>query len=400
MKILVINCGSSSLKYQLIDMEGEKLLAKGTYERIGEASFLTHKINGKKSVLQHPVENHKEALNFAMEQLLNKEYPAINSLDEIGAIGHRTVHGGEKFNKSVLITDEVIKSIEDCSSLAPVHNPASLVGIRACQELMPGKPMCAVFDTAFHQTISKERYLFPIPYEYYEKYKIRKYGFHGTSHYYVSHRIAEILGKDVKDLKVVNCHLGQGASICAIKGGESVETSMGLTPISGIPMCSRSGDLDPSIVTFLMNNEHLTTDEIDKILNNESGLWGMCHVSKDVRDIEAAIDEGNEDARRALEYYKYRIAQYIAEYAVSMQGIDVITFTAGVGENQIRVRKGIIDYLAYMAVKLDDERNKVRGEEALISSDDSSIPVWVVPTNEELVIARDTLRIVTEKNKM
>ena len=400
MKILVINCGSSSLKYQLIDMEGEKLLAKGTYERIGEASFLTHKINGKKYVLQHPVKNHKEALNFAMEQLLNKEYPAINSLDEIGAIGHRTVHGGEKFNKSVLITDEVIKSIEDCSSLAPVHNPASLVGIRACQELMPGKPMCAVFDTAFHQTISKERYLFPIPYEYYEKYKIRKYGFHGTSHYYVSHRIAEILGKDVKDLKVVNCHLGQGASICAIKGGESVETSMGLTPISGIPMCSRSGDLDPSIVTFLMNNEHLTTDEIDKILNNESGLWGMCHVSKDVRDIEAAIDEGNEDARRALEYYKYRIAQYIAEYAVSMQGIDVITFTAGVGENQIRVRKGIIDYLAYMGVKLDDERNKVRGQEALISSDDSSIPVWVVPTNEELVIARDTLRIVTEKNKM
>ena len=400
MKILVINCGSSSLKYQLIDMEGEKLLAKGTYERIGEASFLTHKINGKKYVLQHPVKNDKEALNFAMEQLLTKEYPAINSLDEIGAIGHRTVHGGEKFNKSVLITDEVIKSIEDCSSLAPVHNPASFAGIRACQELMPGKPMCAVFDTAFHQTISKERYLFPIPYEYYEKYKIRKYGFHGTSHYYVSHRIAEILGKDVKDLKVVNCHLGQGASICAIKGGESVETSMGLTPISGIPMCSRSGDLDPSIVTFLMNNEHLTTDEIDKILNNESGLWGMCHVSKDVRDIEAAIDEGNEDARRALEYYKYRIAQYIAEYAVSMQGIDVITFTAGVGENQIRVRKGIIDYLAYMGVKLDDERNKVRGEEALISSDDSSIPVWVVPTNEELVIARDTLRIVTEKNKM
>ena len=395
MKILVINCGSSSLKYQLIDMEGEKLLAKGTYERIGEESFLTHKINGEKYVLQHPVKNHKEALNFAIEQLLNKDYPAIKSLDEIGAIGHRTVHGGEKFNKSVLITDEVIKSIEECSSLAPVHNPASLVGIRACQELMPGKPMCAVFDTAFHQTISKERYLFPIPYEYYEKYKIRKYGFHGTSHYYVSQRIAEILNKDVKDLKIVNCHLGQGASICAIKGGKSVETSMGLTPISGIPMCSRSGDLDPSIVTFLMKNENLSTDEIDKILNNESGLWGMCHVSKDVRDIEDAIDHGNEDAKRALEYYKYRIAQYIAQYAVSMQGIDVITFTAGVGENQVRVRKGIIDYLKFMGVKLDDERNKVRGEEALISSDDSTIPVWVVPTNEELVIARDTLKIVT-----
>lgn len=396
MKILVINCGSSSLKYQLIDMDNEKVLAKGTYERIGEASFLTHKINGEKYVLQHPVKNHKEALNFAIEQLLNEKYQAIKSLDEIGAIGHRTVHGGEKFNKSVLIDDEVIKSIEECSSLAPVHNPASLVGIRACQELMPDKPMCAVFDTAFHQTISKERYIFPIPYEYYEKYKIRKYGFHGTSHLYVSQRIAEILGKDPKDLKVVNCHLGQGASICAIKGGKSVETSMGLTPTSGIPMCSRSGDLDPTIVTFLMNNEHLSTDEIDKILNNESGIWGMSHVSKDVRDIEAAIDENNESARLALEYYKYRIAQYIAQYAVSMQGIDVITFTAGVGENQIRVRKGIINYLAYMGVKLDDERNSVRAEEALISSDDSTIPVWVVPTNEELVIARDTLRIVDE----
>lgn len=401
MKILVLNSGSSSLKYQLIDMENEKVLAKGNYERIGmEGSFVTHKVGGEKYKYERAAANHEEAISFVLEQFTDSEHGVISSLDEISAVGHRVVHGGEKFNKSVLITDEVIKSIEDCSSLAPVHNPASLVGIRACQELMPGKPMCAVFDTAFHQTISKERYLFPIPYEYYEKYKIRKYGFHGTSHYYVSHRIAEILGKDVKDLKVVNCHLGQGASICAIKGGESVETSMGLTPISGIPMCSRSGDLDPSIVTFLMNNEHLTTDEIDKILNNESGLWGMCHVSKDVRDIEAAIDEGNEDARRALEYYKYRIAQYIAEYAVSMQGIDVITFTAGVGENQIRVRKGIIDYLAYMGVKLDDERNKVRGEEALISSDDSSIPVWVVPTNEELVIARDTLRIVTEKNKM
>ena len=396
MKILVINCGSSSLKYQLIDMDGEKLIAKGTYERIGEASFLTHKINGQKYVLQHPAKTHKEALDFAIQQLLNKDYPAISSLDEIGAIGHRTVHGGEYFKESVIIDDEVIKRIEECSSLAPVHNPCSLIGIRACQELMPGKPMVAVFDTAFHQTIPEERYIYPIPYKYYEKYKIRKYGFHGTSHYYVSHRIAEVLGKPIEDLKIVNCHLGQGASICAIQGGKSVETSMGLTPISGIPMCSRSGDLDPSIVTFLMKNENMTADDIDNMLNKDSGIWGICGVSKDVRDIEAAIDEGNEKAKLALEHYKYKIAEFIAKYAVAMQGIDVITFTAGVGENQVRVRKGICEYLKFMGVKIDDERNKVKSEEALISTDDSSIPVWVIPTNEELVIARDTLKLVTK----
>ena len=396
MKILVINCGSSSLKYQLIDMDGEKLIAKGTYERIGEASFLTHKINGQKYVLQHPAKTHKEALDFAIQQLLNKDYPAISSLDEIGAIGHRTVHGGEYFKESVIIDDEVIKRIEECSSLAPVHNPCSLIGIRACQELMPGKPMVAVFDTAFHQTIPEERYIYPITYKYYEKYKIRKYGFHGTSHYYVSHRIAEVLGKPIEDLKIVNCHLGQGASICAIQGGKSVETSMGLTPISGIPMCSRSGDLDPSIVTFLMKNENMTADDIDNMLNKDSGIWGICGVSKDVRDIEAAIDEGNEKAKLALEHYKYKIAEFIAKYAVAMQGIDVITFTAGVGENQVRVRKGICEYLKFMGVKIDDERNKVKSEEALISTDDSSIPVWVIPTNEELVIARDTLRLVTK----
>ncbi len=396
MKILVINCGSSSLKYQLLDMDGEKILAKGTYERIGEASFLTHKINGQKYVLQHPVKDHTGALEFAVEQLLNKDYPAIESLDEIGAIGHRTVHGGEDFKESVIITDEVIKKIEDNTDLAPVHNPASLIGIRACQKLMPGKPNVAVFDTAFHQSIPKERYIMSVPYEYYKKYKVRKYGFHGTSHFYVSQRIAEILGKPVEDLKIVNCHLGQGASICAIKGGKSVETSMGLTPVSGIPMCSRSGDLDPSVVTFLMEKENLTTSQINNILNNESGMWGIGHISKDVRDIEAAIDEGNEMAKLALDHYKYVVAQHIASYAVSMQGIDVITFTAGVGENQCRVRKGICDYLAYMGVKIDDERNKVKSEEALISTDDSTIPVWVVPTNEELVIARDTLRLVTK----
>jgi len=395
MKILVINCGSSSLKYQLIDMDGENTIAKGTYERIGEASFLTHKINGQKYVLQHPAKTHKEALDFVMEQLLNKDYPAIEDLQEIGAIGHRTVHGGEYFKESTIITDEVIQRIEECANLAPVHNPCALIGIRACQELMPDKLMVAVFDTAFHQTIPEERYIYPIPYKYYEQYKVRKYGFHGTSHFYVSNRIAELLGKDIKDLKIVNCHLGQGASICAIQSGKSVDTSMGLTPISGIPMCSRSGDLDPSIVTFIMKNENMSPDELDSILNKDSGLWGISGVSKDVRDIEAAVDEGNSRAKLALDYYKYIVAQTIAKYAVSMQGIDVITFTAGVGENQARIRKGICDNLAFMGIKINDDKNKVKSEEACISEEDSSIPVWVVPTNEELVIARDTLRLTS-----
>ncbi len=399
MKVLVINCGSSSLKYQLIDMETEDVIAKGTYERIGEASFLTHKINGQKYVLQHPVKNHKEALAFSMEQLLNKDYPAISDLSEIDAIGHRISHGGEKLVDPCLVTEDVIKEIENCIPLAPLHNPGAVAGIRACQELLKGKPMIVYFDTGFHKTIPRERYIYPIPYEYYEKYHIRKYGFHGTSHYYVANRVAELMNRDVNHLKVINCHLGQGASICAIENGKSVETSMGFTPLGGIPMCSRSGDLDPSIVTFLMKQENLSSDEMDKILNNESGMWGMCHVSKDVRDIEAAIDEKNESARLALEYYKYRIAQFIASYMVSMQGVDVITFTAGVGENQIRVRKGILNYLSYLGIKVDDERNKVRGEECLITTDDSSIPVWVVPTNEELVIAKETMRIVTNAKK-
>ena len=392
MKILVINCGSSSLKYQLIDMNGEKVISKGTYERIGEKSFLTHKINGQKYVLENPVENHKQALDFVIKQLLNKDYPSIESVDEIGAIGHRTVHGGELFRGSVIIDDEVIKAIEECSSLAPIHNPCSLVGIRACKELMPGKPMVAVFDTAFHQTIPEERYIYPIPYEYYEKYKIRKYGFHGTSHFYVSNRISEILNR--KDLKVINCHLGQGASICAIQDGKSVETSMGLSPVSGIPMCARSGDLDPSIVTFLMDKENLGTSEIDKVLNNESGLYGISNVSKDVRDIESAAANGDRKAILALNQYKYSVAGFIAKYVMAMQGVDVITFTGGVGENQCGIRADICKYLEYMGVKIDSQRNTVKGEEALISTDDSKVQVWVVPTNEELVIARDTLKLV------
>ena len=395
MKILVINCGSSSLKYQLINMDNESVICSGRYERIGEASFLTHKINGQKYVLQNPVNNHKEALDFSIKQLLNNEHPAINSLKEITAIGHRMVHGGN-YSESVLVNNEVLKNLEETIDLAPVHNPGALMGIKACKELMPGKENVITFDTAFHQTIPEERYIYPIPYKYYEKYKLRRYGFHGTSHYYVSRRIAEILGKPIEDLKIVNCHLGQGASICAIQGGKSVDTSMGLTPVAGIPMCARSGDLDPSIVTFLMKKEGLTPEEMDNILNNESGIYGICGVSKDIRDVEDAIDQGNEQAKLALDHYKYKIAQFIAKYAVSMQGIDVITFTAGVGENQKRIRERIIKNLEFMGVKLDKERNETR-EESKISADDSSIPVWVVPTNEELVIARDTLRLVTLK---
>ena len=397
MKILVINCGSSSLKYQLIDMENENLIAKGTYERIGEASFLTHKINGEKYVLQHPVKTHKEALDFSIEQLLNKDYPAISSLEEIGAVGHRIVHGGEYFSESAIIDEDVIRKIDDCSSLAPVHNPAAIIGIRACMELMPGKPMVAVFDTAFHQTIPEKRYIYPIPYKYYEKYKIRKYGAHGTSHFYVSRRMAELINKPIENSKIVVCHLGQGASICAVQNGKSVDTSMGLTPLGGIPMCARSGDLDPSVVTFIMDKEGIAPTDMEKLLNKESGVFGISGVSVDFRDIEAAAAEGDERAKLSLAHYKYVVAEFIAKYAVAMQGIDGIAFTAGVGENQCKIRKGICENLAFMGIKINDENNNVRGEEIEISTKDSSIPVWVVPTNEELVIARDTLRLVTNK---
>ena len=396
MKVLVINCGSSSLKYQLIDMENENLIAKGTYERIGEASFLTHKINGEKYVLQHPVKTHKEALDFSIEQLLNKEYPAIADLSEIGAVGHRIVHGGEYFSDSAVIDEEVIRKIDDCASLAPVHNPAAIIGIRACQELMPGKPMVAVFDTAFHQSIPEERYIYPIPYKYYEKYKIRKYGAHGTSHFYVSRRMAELLNKPIENSKFIVCHLGQGASICAVLNGKSVDTSMGLTPLGGIPMCARSGDLDPSVVTYIMDKENIAPKDMETMLNKESGVYGISGVSVDFRDIEAAAAEGDNRAELSLKHYKYMVAQFIAKYAVAMQGIDGIAFTAGVGENQCGIRKGICENLKFMGIEIDDEKNSVKGEETQISSNNSKIPVWVVPTNEELVIARDTLRLISK----
>ena len=395
MKVLVINCGSSSLKYQLIDMENEQVLAKGNYERIGQGnSFVTHKVAGEKYVIEHPVSSHKEAFEIMLEQLQHKDYGVIKDLNEINAIGHRIPHGTDMFDKSVLITDEVIAEIEKTTELAPIHNPPTINGIKACKEIMPGKPMVAVFDTAFHHTISKERYIYPIPYKYYEKYKMRKYGFHGTSHRYVSARVAELMGKKKEELKTVVCHLGQGASLCAVLNGESVDTSMGFTPVAGIPMCARSGDLDPSIVTFLMRKEGLTPDEIDTILNKESGVLGISGVSPDFRDIEKEADEGNERAVLARKSYCYLVAQYIAKYGVSMNGIDVIAFTAGIGENQINIRKMICENLEWLGVKIDLEKNNCRGEEVEISTPDSKIKVWIVPTNEELVIARDTKQIV------
>ena len=395
MKVLVINCGSSSLKYQLIDMENEQVLAKGNYERIGQKnSFVTHKVAGEKYVIEHPVSSHKEAFEIMLEQLQHKDYGVIKDLNEINAIGHRIPHGTDIFDKSVLITDEVIAEIEKTTELAPIHNPPTINGIKACKEIMPGKPMVAVFDTAFHHTISKERYIYPVPYKYYEKYKMRKYGFHGTSHRYVSTRVAELIGKKKEELKTVVCHLGQGASLCAVLNGESVDTSMGFTPVAGIPMCARSGDLDPSIVTFLMRKEGLTPDEIDTILNKESGVLGVSGVSPDFRDIEKEADEGNERAVLARKSYCYLVAQYIAKYGVSMNGIDVIAFTAGIGENQINIRKMICENLEWLGVKIDLEKNNCRGEEVEISTPDSKIKVWIVPTNEELVIARDTKQIV------
>ena len=398
MKILVLNSGSSSLKYQVIDTETGEMLVKGYYERIGQVgAFLTHKVNGEKHHFEHPAKNHEKAIQFVMKRLTSDHYGVFKSLDELDAIGHRVVHGGEQFKDAVLITDEVIREIRENSMLAPLHNPAAILGIEACQKVVPNKPMVAVFDTAFHQTISKEKYIYPIPYEYYEKYHVRKYGFHGTSHQYVATRVAEILGKDIKDLKIVNCHLGQGASICAIKNGESVETSMGLTPLGGIPMGTRSGDLDPSVVTYLMKKEDLDAEEIEEVLNRESGVYGISMVSVDFRDIEAEALAGGKHAKLALDAYHYSIAGYIAKCAVAMGGIDVLTFTAGVGEKSSYSRSEICKKLEVLGVEISGKANLVKGEEAEISSPNSKVRVFVVPTNEELMIARETAELVMQK---
>ena len=397
MKILVLNCGSSSLKYQLIDMENENVIAKGYFERIGSYdSFVTHKVNGEKYRYDVIARNHGEAIKFVLKQFTDERYPVIKSLDEIAAIGHRIVHGGEKFQKSCIITEEVKKGIEDAVRFAPLHNPAHLQGIKACEINLPGKPNVAVFDTAFHQTLKKEQYLYPIPYEYYEKYGIRKYGFHGTSHKYVSARIAELLGRPVEELKTVVCHLGQGASLCAVKGGKSVDTTMGLTPLGGIPMCARSGDLDPSIVTYLMKKENLTPDEMELILNKESGILGLSGVSADFRDIEAEAANGNKRAELAISAYAYKVAQYIAQYIVSLGGLDTIVFTAGIGENQYNARRRICENLKCFGVEIDEAKNHEFRDEGRISSPNSKVEVWVVPTNEELMIARDTKDLISK----
>ena len=395
MNILVINCGSSSLKYQLINSETEGVLAKGLCERIGIDGMLTYQPEGgekEKSEIAMPT--HTEAINAVLAALTNEKSGVIKSLSEVGAVGHRVVHGGEKFTSSCLINDESMKAIEECNDLAPLHNPANLIGIRACQELMPGVPMVAVFDTAFHQTMPDVAYTYGIPYEYYEKYKVRRYGFHGTSHSYVSKRTAEIVGKPYDQMKIIVCHLGNGASISAVNCGKSVDTSMGLTPLEGLVMGTRSGDLDPAIIDFVGKKEGLSLDEMNEVLNKKSGMLGISGVSSDGRDLEAAAETGNKRAQLALDVFDYRVIKYIGAYAAAMNGVDAIAFTAGIGENNIKMRKDVCSSLTYLGVKLDEEKNNVRGEESIISADDSKVQVLLVPTNEELAIARETLALV------
>ncbi len=395
MKILVLNCGSSSLKYQLINMENEEVLASGKYERIGEEeAFITHKVHGRKIKIEKAAYNHKEAIKFALEQLTNPEYKVIDNLEQIHSIGHRLVHGGEKISESVIINEEVIKVLEEYSDLAPLHNPACILGIKACMEVMPNKKMVGVFDTAFHQTMQKDKFIYPIPYNYYKQYSIRKYGFHGTSHMYVSQRLAEIENKPIEDLKIVTCHLGQGSSICAVNGGKSIDTSMGLTPLGGIPMVTRSGDIDPSVLTYIMKKENISAKEMEDILNKQSGVSGISGLAPDFRVIEQAANDGDERAKIAMNNFKYTVASYIAKYAVAMNGIDSIVFTGGVGENQINIRKGICQQLEFMGVEIDENLNNMRGEEKLVSKPTSKVKIYVIPTNEELMIAKETKRLV------
>lgn len=397
MNILVINCGSSSLKYQLIDSDSEEVLAKGLCERIGiPGSAITHQPAGKDKVTEEvKMEDHTDAVKYVIEKLVDPQVGVVGSLEEIGAIGHRIVHGGEKFAGSVIINDEVIKAVEECNDLAPLHNPANLIGIHSCQKIMPGVPMVAVFDTAFHQTMPKKAYLYGLPYEYYEKYKVRRYGFHGTSHDFVSNRAAEILGKKREDLKIIVCHLGNGASVSAVQNGKCVDTSMGLTPLEGLIMGTRSGDVDPAIISFLADKEGISADKVIDICNKKSGVLGLSGgLSSDFRDLGNAAEEGNEKAATALETWSYRVAKYVGAYAAAMNGVDVIAFTAGVGENNFLARKQVASYLGYLGVTIDDKENEKRGEEVIISTPDSKTTVMVVPTNEELAIARETLRLV------
>ena len=396
MNVLVINCGSSSLKYQVIDSVTEQVLAKGLCERIGIDGRLVYTpAGGEKEVSDLAMPTHKQAIQFVIDALTNDKTGVIKSLDEIGAVGHRLVHGGEKFACSTLITDEVIQAVEECSDLAPLHNPANLIGVRACQELMPNTPMVGVFDTAFHQTMPIDAYMYGIPYEYYEKYKVRKYGFHGTSHSFVSKRTAELMGKPIQDLKIIVCHLGNGASICAVDGGKSVDTSMGLSPLEGLIMGTRSGDIDPSAMEFLCKKENLDINGILEVLNKKSGVQGLSGVSSDFRDLQAGSDEGNERCKMAVDVFCYRVLKYIGAYVAAMNGVDAIAFTAGLGENDSVVRRKLVSRLGYLGIALDDAVNdSTRGKEVEISTADSKVPVWVVPTNEELAIARETVALV------
>ncbi len=396
MNVLVINCGSSSLKFQLINSETEGVLAKGLCERIGIDGRLTYQpAGGEKKTEELAMPTHTEAIQFVINALTDAERGVVKDLSEIGAVGHRVVHGGEKFANSVVITDEVKKAIEECNDLAPLHNPANLIGINACQELMPGTPMVAVFDTAFHQTMPEKAYMYGLPYEYYEKYAVRRYGFHGTSHSFVSKRAAEILGKSYDDMKTVVCHLGNGASISAVLNGKCVDTSMGLTPLEGLVMGTRSGDIDPAILEYISKKEGLDIAELMNMLNKKSGVFGLSNnLSSDFRDLETAADEGNKQAQVALDVFCYRVAKYVGSYVAAMNGVDTIVFTAGIGENAALVRTKVCEYLGYLGITLDQEANGKRGEEIAISTPDSKVTVMVIPTNEELAIARETVALV------
>lgn len=396
MNVLVINCGSSSLKFQLINSESEEVLAKGLCERIGIDGSLTYQpAGGEKVKSDKAMPTHTEAIQFVIDALTDPETGVVKSLDEIGAVGHRVVHGGEKFASSVVITDEVKKAIEECNDLAPLHNPANLIGINACQKLMPGTPMVAVFDTAFHQTMPEKAYMYGLPYEYYDKYKVRRYGFHGTSHSFVSKRAAELVGKPYDQVKTIVCHLGNGASICAVENGKSVDTSMGLTPLEGLVMGTRSGDIDPAILEFIAKKEDLDIAGLMTMLNKKSGVYGLSNnLSSDFRDLDAAASEGNKPAKIALEVFAYRVAKYVGSYVAAMNGVDVIAFTAGIGENSGSMRADVIKYLGYLGITLDEEANGKRGEEIAISTPDSKVKVLVIPTNEELAIARETVALV------
>ncbi len=395
MNVLVINCGSSSLKYQLIHSETEKALAVGLCERIGIDGRLTQKVNGEKIVLEEAMPTHQEAIKMVLDALTNEEYGVIKSLDEIGAVGHRVVHGGEKFTHSVVINEEVMKAIEECSELAPLHNPANLIGINACKALMPNVPMVAVFDTAFHQTMPEEAYLYALPREYYEKYKVRRYGFHGTSHKYVSEEALRVAGLDKDNSKIIVCHLGNGASVSAVLNGKSVDTSMGFTPLEGLIMGTRSGDMDPAIIDYIAKKENKTLEEMIEILNKKSGVYGISdYLSSDFRDLEIAAEEGNRLAGLALDMFCYRVAKYVGAYTAVMNGVDAIVFTAGLGENDKVTRAKVCAHLGYLGITIDEEKNNVRGEERIVSTEDSKVKVCLIPTNEELAIARDTVALV------